>query len=288
MSCEEENTMSSADADSCVRHTLDQLLDRLESEWRSGESDMQQDDEEIEEDEDIENDEDDVEDMLEEEDETKSVELGQLEGEVLTSKVDENNNIRIESIVGGELSGLFLDRMKLDTLQDSQGQQQSASASSTHTFRKTEWDVKKLETFVRQSYGDTARLEKIEPQKLSVYLKGFFEHAQKTDGMEYEPESLIGFMNSFERFLRARHYPESLLRSELFKECRVVLKRKRELVRSIGRLVRIKSKDTFYVLLYHRNLLKEKGLLNRETPDTLLAEVPIVYIIDLIFNLFFY
>lgn len=144
---------------------------------------------------------------------------------------------------------------------------------SSHTFRKTEWDVKKLENHVRLTYGDTTTMENMTPAMLNKYLRSFFEFAKKSDGMEYEPESLIGFMNSFERFLKTKNYPESLLRSDVFKESRLYLKKKRDMVRSIGKLIRTKTKDTFYILQYHRNLLKEKGLLNRDNPDGLLAEV---------------
>lgn len=144
---------------------------------------------------------------------------------------------------------------------------------STHTFRKTEWDVKKLENYVRNAFCDNTPMESMRPIQLNRYLKSFFELAKKSDGMDYEPESLIGFMNSFERYLKTKNYPESLLRSETFKEARTVLKKKRDLVRSIGKLIRTKTKDTCYLLQFHRNLLKEKGLLSRDNPDCLLAEI---------------
>lgn len=149
----------------------------------------------------------------------------------------------------------------------------NGSNVSTHTFRKTEWDVKKLENYVRLSFGDMTPMESMEPALMNRYLKSFFELAKKSDGMDYEPESLIGFMNSFERYLKTKNYSESLLRSETFKESRTVLKKKRDLVRSIGKLIRTKTKDTCYLLQFHRNLLKEKGLLNRDNPDCLLAEI---------------
>ena len=149
----------------------------------------------------------------------------------------------------------------------------SGNNVSTHTFRKTEWDVKKLENYVRLSFGDATPMENMAPALMNRYLKSFFELAKKSDSMDYEPESLIGFMNSFERYLKTKNYSESLLRSETFKESRTVLKKKRELVRSIGKLIRTKTKDTCYLLQFHRNLLKEKGLLNRDNPDCLLAEI---------------
>jgi hypothetical protein len=144
---------------------------------------------------------------------------------------------------------------------------------SNHTFKKTEWDVKKFENHVRTVFGDTQPMESMQPEILNTYINNFFEYAKKGDGMEYEPESLIGYMNSFERYLKAKNYPESLLRSDIFSDTRSMLKRKRDLVRTIGRLVRIKNKDTPYLLKFYRNLFKEKGLLNRENPDCLLAEV---------------
>ena len=151
---------------------------------------------------------------------------------------------------------------------------------STHTFRKTEWDVKKLENYVRVTYNDMQPIENMTPGLMNDYLKSFFDYAKKSDGMDYEPESLIGFMNSFERYLKTKNYPESLLRSETFKDARNILKKKRELVRSIGKLIRTKTKDTCYLLQFHRNLLKEKGLLSRDNPDCLLAEI---YLNNMIF-----
>jgi hypothetical protein len=144
---------------------------------------------------------------------------------------------------------------------------------SNHTFKKTEWDVKKFENHVRTMFGDLQPMENMAPEVLNSYINNFFEYAKKGDGMEYEPESLIGYMNSFERYLKSKNYPESLLRSDIFSDTRAMLKRKRDLVRTIGRLVRIKNKDTPYLLKFYRNLFKEKGLLNRENPDCLLAEV---------------
>lgn len=149
----------------------------------------------------------------------------------------------------------------------------NGSNVSTHTFRKTEWDVKKLENYVRLSFGDATPMENMEPAQMNRYLVSFFKLAKKSDGMDYEPESLIGFMNSFERYLKTKNYPESLLRSETFKESRTELKKKRDLVRSIGKLIRTKTKDTCYLLQFHRNLLKEKSLLSRDNPDCLLAEI---------------
>jgi len=165
------------------------------------------------------------------------------------------------SSLGGSLSGTHASYML------------NGNNVSTHTFRKTEWDVKKLENYVRLSFGDATPMEGMPPVKMNFYLVSFFKLAKKSDGMDYEPESLIGFMNSFERYLKTKNYPESLLRSETFKESRTELKKKRDLVRSIGKLIRTKTKDTCYLLQFHRNLLKEKGLLNRDNPDCLLAEI---------------
>ena len=144
---------------------------------------------------------------------------------------------------------------------------------STHTFKKTEWDVKKLENYVKNAFCDHTPMERMNPKLLNRYLISFFELAKKSDGMDYEPESLIGFMNSYERYLKTKQYPESLLRSDIFLEARVLLKNKRELVRSIGKLIRTKTKDTCYLLQFHKNLLKEKCLLNRDNPDALLGEI---------------
>lgn len=144
---------------------------------------------------------------------------------------------------------------------------------NNHTFRKTEWDVKKLETHMKSYFGDTNAIENLAPAVLKSYIDHFLEYARKGDGMEYEPESLVGYMNSFERHLKTKNYPESILRSEMFADTRAHLKKKKELVKSIGRLIRIKSNDTPHLLKFYRNLFKERSLLNRDNPDCLLAEV---------------
>ncbi len=140
--------------------------------------------------------------------------------------------------------------------------------------------MKKLENYVKVTFGDESNMERMSPDLLNTYIKSFFELAKKSDGMDYEPESLIGFMNSFERYLKTKNYPASLLHSDIFKESRCMLKRKRDLVRSIGKLIRTKTPDTRYLLQFHRNLFKERGLLNRDSPDCLLAEV---YLNNMIF-----
>jgi len=50
----------------------------------------------------------------------------------------------------------------------------NGSNVSTHTFRKTEWDVKKLENYVRISFGDVTPMENMEPSLMNRYLISFF------------------------------------------------------------------------------------------------------------------
>ncbi len=50
----------------------------------------------------------------------------------------------------------------------------NGSNVSTHTFRKTEWDVKKLENYVRISFGDVTPMENMEPAQMNRYLISFF------------------------------------------------------------------------------------------------------------------
>ena len=51
----------------------------------------------------------------------------------------------------------------------------NGSNVSTHTFRKTEWDVKKLENYVRLSFGDATPMENMEPVLMNRYLVSFFK-----------------------------------------------------------------------------------------------------------------
>jgi len=51
----------------------------------------------------------------------------------------------------------------------------NGSNVSTHTFRKTEWDVKKLENYVRLSFGDATPMENMDPAQMNRYLVSFFK-----------------------------------------------------------------------------------------------------------------
>ena len=50
---------------------------------------------------------------------------------------------------------------------------------NVNTFRKTEWDVKKLENYVRLSFNDLTLMEGMQPAKMNLYLVSFFKLAKK-------------------------------------------------------------------------------------------------------------
>ena len=188
-----------------------------------------------------------------------------------TSMVLSGTPLKLEQVMNRNES--FLDDSDCDDMNESSSTPYTLNGKSVsvHTFRKTEWDIKKLENYVKLSFGDERAMELVEPGLLNQYLISFFKLAKKSDGMDYEPESLNGYMNSFERYFKAKNYPESLLNSDSFKESRDELKKKRELVRSIGKLIRTKNNDS--LLEFYRDSLRDKGLLDRENPDSLLAEI---------------
>ena len=105
--------------------------------------------------------------------------------------------------------------------------------SNRNTLSKTYYNLKLLETFLHQDNINEKRpIHQIAPIELCTLLCKFFLSVRKLDGSNYEPNSLRGFMSSYERYLRHKDYEYSLSSSPEFAKLRDVMKSKqRELKR---------------------------------------------------------
>lgn len=105
--------------------------------------------------------------------------------------------------------------------------------SNRNTLSKTFYDLKLLETFLHQdSINENRPIHQIPSNELCTLLCQFFLSVRKSDGGNYEPNTLRGFMCSYDRHLRRHDYEYSLSGSVEFAKLREVLKSKqRELKR---------------------------------------------------------
>ena len=76
---------------------------------------------------------------------------------------------------------------------------------------------------------------KMAPEELDKVLSKFYAEVKKTDGDDYEPESLKIMQSSTERYLKEKVYPVSIVRSREFHNSQEILNVKAISLRQQGR-----------------------------------------------------
>lgn len=106
--------------------------------------------------------------------------------------------------------------------------------ANKNTLSKTFYDNKLLRKFMdTPEINESRQIHEIPPQELCTLLCKFFVGVRKSDGSQYEPTSLRGFLGSFDRQLKRFRYGYSLHTSIEFAQLQDVLKSKqKELKRS--------------------------------------------------------
>ena len=77
-------------------------------------------------------------------------------------------------------------------------------------MQKTQRDVSLLETFLRTK-NEERKIEEIPAVELNQYISQFIIAVRTKDGNEYEPTSLRSLVASFERYLKRKKYPSSII-----------------------------------------------------------------------------
>ena len=103
-----------------------------------------------------------------------------------------------------------------------------------NTSRKTASDLKLIQSYFL-SLGEIRDVEDIPPADLNLSLARFFLNVRKSDGGEYEPDSLKGFQSSLARHLTDKNYDSNILIDKLFSHSRDVLCAKRKELKSKGK-----------------------------------------------------
>ena len=115
-----------------------------------------------------------------------------------------------------------------------------------------------------QIKGETCEIAEIPPVELNELLSEFILNVRTKDGQEYEPSSLRGMVASFERHLKRKSYPISIINDLAFEKLRKTLQSKQKQGRG--------NKPNASVALTEDEikLLFDKGLLGVSSPEAIL------------------
>ena len=131
-----------------------------------------------------------------------------------------------------------------------------------NTVKKTKREVALLTVFL-QTKGETREIAEIPPVELNELLSEFILSVRTKEGQEYEPSSLRGMVASFERHLKRKSYPVSIINDLAFEKLRKTLQSKQKQLKKQGR----GNKPNASVALTEDEikLLFDKGLLGMRT-----------------------
>jgi len=106
--------------------------------------------------------------------------------------------------------------------------------ANKNTLSKTNRDVSLLKEFLRAKEIDK-ELENIEAKVLDEILCTFIVEVKKKDGGEYEPTTLRSFISSFDRYLRSKGYPTTIIDGQEFRKTRETLVAKQKELNKAGK-----------------------------------------------------
>lgn len=140
------------------------------------------------------------------------------------------------------------------------------------TVKKTNLDVKKFLRFLQdEPYSEKRSLCELSPAELDNYLSHFLLEIRKSDGEEYEPDSLTSYRNSIDRYLREKDYRYSLVESRELSKHREILKAKRKELKGKGKGRKPNAAQS--LSKEDRTQLYKEGYLGRKDPQTLQTTV---------------
>ena len=137
-----------------------------------------------------------------------------------------------------------------------------------NTVKKTKREVALLTMFL-QTKGETREIAEIPPVELNDLLSEFILLSVRTkEGQEYDPSSLRGMVASFERHLKRKSYPVSIINDLAFKKLRKTLQSKQKQLKKQGRGNKPNASVALFITEDEKTLLFDKGLLGVSSPES--------------------
>ena len=103
-----------------------------------------------------------------------------------------------------------------------------------NTVKKTKREVALLTMFL-QTKRETREIAEIPPVELNELLSEFILSVRTKEGQEYEPSSLGGMVAIFERHLRRKSFPVSIINDLAFEKLRKTLQSKQNPAQETGK-----------------------------------------------------
>ena len=138
-----------------------------------------------------------------------------------------------------------------------------------NTVRKTEQSIRLFKTWLEnEPRYDTREPWQIPASELDNYIGSFILSIRKSDGEEYEPDTLTSYHRGIDRSLRENHYPFSIITDKEFLTSRTVLASKRKELKQKGKGNKPNRAEP--ITMSEEKLLMEKGCLGNNSPKQLL------------------
>ncbi|RUA04261.1 MAG: hypothetical protein DSY43_06765 [Gammaproteobacteria bacterium] len=103
-----------------------------------------------------------------------------------------------------------------------------------NTLSKTQRDISLLKKFL-VSNNEPKEIENIDAKDLDDYIANFLLQVRKQNGEQYEPTSLRSFISSFDRYLRKKEYPSTIIEGKQFRKTKEVLVAKQKELKKAGK-----------------------------------------------------
>ena len=109
-----------------------------------------------------------------------------------------------------------------------------ASNRNKSTMKKTEHCLKRFREYLSVTQKENRAIHEIPPENLNVFIGGFLLNVKKTDGKDYEPDTLTSFHRAISRHLNDNNYGHDIVQSPLFKTSKKVLEMRRKQLKQGG------------------------------------------------------
>lgn len=104
-----------------------------------------------------------------------------------------------------------------------------------NTKKKTKIDVDNFQNYLKKVKKIEQPIENIDPLELSKLLCLYLMDSKKSNGEDYEPDTLSSRLHSIKRYLIERSYPKDIMNDPVFSEIHQTLKTKRKVLKALGK-----------------------------------------------------
>lgn len=151
------------------------------------------------------------------------------------------------------------------------------------TKRKTESDMHLLRDYLEE-VGETRDIELIPVKELDVHFGNFLLNVRKIkDGSQYGPSTMVGFMSSFNRYLRSKGISYQVNKNVEFQYSSVALRTKLSQLKALGLGAKLTNEENKELTEQDIEKLFQVGEVGLHKPDALInfLYISIMYVLGI-------